>query len=196
MWQAREVVLPSGRTCTMCTTINQFPLSSAATLLTASMDVHKGHTWAFKDFMMDSIAYWVEDVCMWGQDLSGWYWNLVTLQSKQHQSFFDAVANGTSFPCNSEREQCLSNGLKASVQSQLVVLLLITIKEKSGKNYCYFWKESFNAENSCRVSWRLESATFRLPYTSPRPYTSTRVCNRGKLNMYRSKKMLSEPKSR
>lgn len=37
-------------------TINQFPLSFAATLFTVSMDFHGGHTWAYKDFMTDFKA--------------------------------------------------------------------------------------------------------------------------------------------
>lgn len=72
------------------------------------------------------------------KDLNGSHGNLVALQSKRHQSFLDAEAESTAFPCDSEGERCLSNGLKASAQSQLVQRLLIPVKEIAGNNYCYF----------------------------------------------------------
>lgn len=70
------------------------------------------------------------------QDLNGGYGNLVALQSKQDQTLLDAEAESTPLPCDSEGEQCLSKGLEASAQSQLVPP--IPVKEIAGSNYCCF----------------------------------------------------------
>lgn len=180
MWHAREVdslwknlhyESSSSFICAVMfsNTINQFPLSFAVTLLTASMDFHKGRTWAFKDFMMDSIDYRVKGVYMWGPkacagavgDIETWS----PCSQKNTRAFLTRRLMAQLSP-TLRGEQCLSNRLKASVQSQLVVLLLIPIRKKAGNNYCYFWKGSFNAKNSCRGSWR-EPATFKLYYHVP-----------------------------